>query len=75
MAAECMPRELICSQVGGGSRLRCLRGSLPENQYEYDDEDKDAKRDIHIILSGLHGVEWVNLGGGGQFQALFDGPK
>jgi hypothetical protein len=24
---------------------------------------------------GLHGVEWVNLGGGGQFQALFDGPK
>jgi hypothetical protein len=40
-------------QVGGGSRLRCLRGSLPENQYEYDDEDKDAKRDIHIILSLL----------------------
>jgi predicted nucleic acid-binding Zn ribbon protein len=26
-------------------------------------------------FQGLHGVEWVNLGGGGQFQALFDGPK
>ena len=26
-------------------------------------------------ITGLHGVEWVNLGGGGQFQALFDGPK
>jgi len=24
---------------------------------------------------GLHGVEWVNLGSGGQFQALFDGRK
>ena len=22
------------------------------------------------VYAGLHGVEWVNLGGGGQFQAL-----
>jgi len=28
-----------------------------------------------VFNQGLHGVEWVNLGGGGQFQALFDGPK
>ena len=27
--------------------------SLPENDYQDDDEDNDAKRDIHIILSLL----------------------
>jgi hypothetical protein len=26
--------------------------------------------DLHEDVTGLHGVEWVNLGGGGQFQAL-----
>ena len=41
------------SPVAGGNRMRCLRGSLPENQYEYDDKDNDAKRDIHKILSLL----------------------
>jgi hypothetical protein len=28
-----------------------------------------------IQFLALHGVEWVNLGGGGQSQALFDGRK
>lgn len=27
--------------------------SLPENHYKHDDEDKDAKRDIHNMLSLL----------------------
>jgi hypothetical protein len=26
-------------------------------------------------FGGLHGVEWVNLRGGGQFEVLFDGRK
>jgi hypothetical protein len=33
--------------------MRCFRGSLPENQYKYNDEDNDTKRDIHNILSLL----------------------
>jgi len=31
--------------------------------------------DGQLDVWGLHGVEWVNLGSGGQFQALFDGRK
>jgi hypothetical protein len=46
-------RRTQVSPVEGGNRMRRLRGSLPENQYKYDDEDKDAKRDIHNILSLL----------------------
>jgi hypothetical protein len=30
-----------------------LSTSLPENQNKYDDEDKDANRDIHNMLSFL----------------------
>ena len=46
-------RRSQVSPVGGGNRMRCLRGRLPEDQYEYDDEDNDTKRDIHKILSLL----------------------
>jgi len=34
-----------------------------------------CKRRGCLIVLGSHGVEWVKFGGGGQFQALFDGPK
>ena len=39
--------------AGGRNRVGCMRGSLPEDQYEYDNEDNDTKRDIHNILSLL----------------------
>jgi hypothetical protein len=36
----------------------------------------DLLRELHEFKrQALHGVVWVNLGGGGQSQALFDGRK
>jgi adenine-specific DNA-methyltransferase len=39
---------------------------------EYGGDYESATRDLGAWFQnkGLHGVEWVNLGGGGQFQAL-----
>jgi hypothetical protein len=50
---NCAPPSARSAGIAGDSRLRSQLPavSLPEDQYKYDDEDNDAKRNIHNMLS------------------------
>ena len=45
------------------------------NYYNYGYENANGTHFSLKFRAGLHGVEWVNLRGGGQFEVLFDGRK
>jgi hypothetical protein len=62
-------RSLVIFLFKRQSQGKGAKQSLPDFEHHV------HRKPWGLIRRALHGVEWVNLGGGGQSQALFDGRK